>query len=217
VVEHLRTEAARKAPCRARRLFSAAIKILNDAIISIARRLITGWIGRRGLFGYTAANRRPAHLADRAGGPAAVVTSSADQLGETIEQNKPYLRGDGTSVEVALSISPVKAASGAIINIWTARDITEWNRTQHALQQQIEERRLRNFAGLILVTNAMGILVRSVPVPPPSWDTRRRRCSVAARSTSPLPRISACQPEHAPKGRTRTETISRCVHRTDGS
>ena len=52
------------------------------------------------------------------------------------------MRKDGSPVEVSLSVSPIKTPSGAIIGASkTARDITESRRTQHALRQQIEERR----------------------------------------------------------------------------
>ena len=49
---------------------------------------------------------------------------------------------DGRTVDVSLSISPIRSASGEIIGISkTARDITESKRTQQALSQEIEERR----------------------------------------------------------------------------
>ena len=172
VIEHLRTEAARKHHAGRERLFSAAVESSNDAIITQSLDgLITGWNpAAERLFGYTAAEAVGRHIslivpADRLGEVDDIVRRIS--WGETIEQNETVrLRKDGTSVEVALSISPIKAASGAIIGISkTARDITEWNRTQRALQQQIEERRriFETSQDLILVTNAMGILVQVSP------------------------------------------------------
>jgi PAS domain S-box-containing protein len=163
VIEHLRTEAARKHHAGRERLFSAAVESSNDAIITQSLDgLITGWNpAAERLFGYAAAEAVGRHIslivpADRLGEVDDIVRRIS--WGETIEQNETVrLRKDGTSVEVALSISPIKAASGAIIGISkTARDITEWNRTQRALQQQIEERRriFETSQDLILVTNA---------------------------------------------------------------
>ena len=154
------------------RLFSAAVESSNDAIITQSLDgLITGWNpAAERLFGYTAAEAVGRHIAlivpaDRLGEVDDIVRRIS--WGETIEQNETVrLRKDGTSVEVALSISPIKAASGAIIGISkTARDITERNRTQRALQQQIEERRriFETSQDLILVTNARGILVQVSP------------------------------------------------------
>ena len=52
--------------------------------------------------------------------------------GERIEHSETErLRKDGQRIEVSLSISPIKAPSGAIIGISkTARDITEANKTR---------------------------------------------------------------------------------------
>ena len=63
--------------------------------------------------------------------------------GQAIEQHETVrLRKDGTPVEVSVSVSPIKNSSGAIVGASKiARDITERKRTQHALDQQIEERR----------------------------------------------------------------------------
>ena len=87
--------------------------------------------------------------------------------GETIEQYETErLRKDGETVEVSLSISPIKAASGAIVGVSkTARDITASRRTEHALRQQIEERRriFDTSQDLILVIDPRGVLVQVSP------------------------------------------------------
>ena len=87
--------------------------------------------------------------------------------GESIEHNETMrLRKDGSPVEVSLSISPIKAPSGATIGISkVARDITDSNQTRMALRQQTEERR-RIFEAsqdLILVTDDQGVLVQVSP------------------------------------------------------
>ena len=87
--------------------------------------------------------------------------------GETIEQYETQrVRKDGSTVEVSLSLSPIKTPSGAIIGASkTARDITESRRTQHALRQQIEERRriFETSQDLILVIDPRGVMVQVSP------------------------------------------------------
>src|ERR1700730_14656706 len=63
--------------------------------------------------------------------------------GERIEHHETVrTRKDGSPVDVSLSISPIKSASGEIVGASkTVRDITESKRTQRALGQQIEDRR----------------------------------------------------------------------------
>ena len=80
--------------------------------------------------------------------------------GETIENYETErLSKDGSLVEVSLSISPIRSPSGAIIGASkTARDITEAEKTEHALRQQIEERRriFETSQDLILVIGPQG-------------------------------------------------------------
>src|ERR1700692_2574509 len=76
------------------------------------------------------------------------------------------LRKDGRPVEVSLSISPIKTPSGTIIGASkTASDITERKRTEHALSQEIEERRriFESSQDLILVTDSNGMLMQVSP------------------------------------------------------
>src|SRR5450756_1653644 len=73
---------------------------------------------------------------------------------------------NGRPVEVSLSISPIKAPSGAIIGASkTVRDITESRKTEQALRQQIEERRriFETSQDLILVIDPRGVLVQVSP------------------------------------------------------
>ncbi len=172
VREHRRTEAARDHYAARERLFSAAVESSNDAIITKSLDgTITGWNpAAERLFGYTAAEAVGKNIdlivpPDR-------IAEVHDILrrvnwGETIEQYETVrLRRDGRLVEVSLSISPIKTPSGAIIGASkTARDITESRRTQHALRQQIEERRriFETSQDLILVIDPRGVLVQVSP------------------------------------------------------
>ncbi len=73
---------------------------------------------------------------------------------------------DGRKVEVSLSISPIRSASGEIIGISkTAHDVTERKQTRQALDQQIEERRriFDTSNDLILVTDTSGNFIQVSP------------------------------------------------------
>ena len=172
VQEHRRTEAARDHYAARERLFSAAVESSNDAIITKSLDgTITGWNpAAERLFGYTAAEAVGKRIdlivpSDR--------TEEVNDIlrriswGETIEQYETVrVRKDGSTVEVSLSISPIKTPAGAIIGASKiARDITESRRTQHALRQQIEERRriFETSQDLILVSDPKGVLVQVSP------------------------------------------------------
>ena len=73
---------------------------------------------------------------------------------------------DGRTIDVSLSISPIRSASGKIVGISkAARDITENKRTQKALSQEIEERRriFDSSNDLILVTDTAGNFIQVSP------------------------------------------------------
>ena len=172
VTEHRRTEVARDHHAERERLFTAAVESSNDAIITMSLDgTITGW--------NSAAERLYGYRAEEAVGNRITLIIPPDRSselqdtlrrigwGEKIEHNETVRRRkDGSLVEVSLSISPIKAPSGATIGISkVARDITETNRTQLALRQQTEERR-RIFEAsqdLILVINSRGYLVQVSP------------------------------------------------------
>jgi PAS domain S-box-containing protein len=172
VQEHRRTEAARDHHAARERHFSAAVESSNDAIItnSLDGR-ITGWNpAAERLFGHTAAEAVGQHIdfivpPDRAAEVQDILRRVG--WGETIEQYETErVRKDGRSVEVSLSIYPIKSPEGAIIGASkTVRDITESRRTQHALRQQIEERRriFETSQDLILVIDPRGVLVQVSP------------------------------------------------------
>ena len=87
--------------------------------------------------------------------------------GEVIEQYETLrVHREGRSVEVSLSISPIRSVAGEIIGVSkTARDITESKRTQTALNQEIEERRriFETSQDLILVTDTAGNFIQVSP------------------------------------------------------
>ena len=172
VQEHRRTEAARDHHAERERLFSAAVESSNDAIITTSLDgTITGWnSGAERLYGHTAAEAAGKNISllvpiDRM--PEVQDTLRRIGWGERIEHNETVrLRKDGRQIDVSLSISPIKAPSGAIIGIAkVARDITEDNKTQQVLRQQTEELRriFETSQDLIIVIDSKGFLVQVSP------------------------------------------------------
>jgi PAS domain S-box-containing protein len=172
VQEHRRTVAARDHHAERERLFSAAVESSNDAIVMTSLDgTITGW--------NSAAERLYGHTAAEAAGKNISLLVPIDRLpevqdalrrigwGERIEHNETVrLRKDGRRIDVSLSISPIKAPSGAIIGISkVSRDITEDNKTQRVLRQQTEELRriFETSQDLIMVMDSRGVLVQISP------------------------------------------------------
>lgn len=154
------------------RLFSAAVESSNDAIITTSLDgTITGWNSAASrLFGYSAAETTGKSIGllvpeDRS--PEVQDMLRRIGWGESIENNETIrLRKDGTPIEVSLSISAIKAPSGATIGIaGVVRDITESNKTRQVMRQQTEELRriFENAQDLILVTDIMGTPVQISP------------------------------------------------------
>ena len=172
VEKHRRTEAARDHYAARERLFSAAVESSYDAIITKSLEgMITGWNpAAERLFGFTAAEAAGQSIdlivpADR-------IAEAHDMMarigrGERIEHHETIrMRKDGSPVEVSLSISPIRTPSGTIIGASkTVSDITERKRTEHALSQEIEERRriFESSQDLILVTDSKGSLMQVSP------------------------------------------------------
>ena len=170
----MRLQAASERDLRTEResLFSAVVESSNDAIITkLLDGTITGWNGAaERLFGFTAAETLGRSI------NIIVPPDRRDEVRnvlERIKQGEPIehyetsrLRKDGSTVDVSLSISPIRLASGKIVGISkAARDVTESKRTQHALSQEIEERRriFDSSNDLILVTDTAGNFIQVSP------------------------------------------------------
>jgi PAS domain S-box-containing protein len=172
VQEHRRTEAARDHYAARERIFSAAVESSSDSVVTYSLdSIISGWNpAAERLYGYTAAETVGRNIDSLV--PPDRLRETHDILrrtgcGEAVEPFETVRRRkDGSAVEISLGASPIKAPSGAIIGAaTTARDISESRRTQHALRQQIEERRriFETSQDLILVTDPKGVLVQVSP------------------------------------------------------
>ncbi|WJR81856.1 PAS domain S-box protein [Bradyrhizobium sp. NP1] len=154
------------------RLFAAVVESANDAIITkTLDGRITGWNrAAEKLFGYPAAEavgqsidmivppERRAELRD--------ILCRIGQ-GEIIEHYETLrLHKSGREINVSLSISPLRSASGEIIGASkAARDITEVKRTQMALSRELDERQriFETSQDLIVVTDTAGTYVQVSP------------------------------------------------------
>ena len=153
-------------------LFGAVVESSNDAII--AKTLdgtITAWNrAAEKLFGYCAAEAvgKPIEIIvppDRRSELDTILTrvGRGEQIQhfETLRTHK-----DGQTVEVSLSISPIRSAAGSIIGASKiARDISDSKRTQLALNQEIEERQriFETSQDLIFVTDSAGNFIQVSP------------------------------------------------------
>jgi PAS domain S-box-containing protein len=144
----------------------------HDAIVTKSLDgTITGWNrAAELLFGYTAAEAIGKRIdiivpPDRCAEIDDILRRVT--AGEKLEQYETLrLHKDGRIVDVSLSVSPIRSASGEIIGASkTARDISESKWAQHALNQEIEERRriFETSQDLILVTDTRGTFVQVSP------------------------------------------------------
>ena len=172
VGEHRRTEAARERIAEREHLFSAAVESSHDAIITNSLQgKITGWNpAAERLFGFSAAEAVGKEIDIIV--PPELRSGVRDALsrigrGEPVEDHETErLRNDGSTIPVSLSISPIRAPSGAVVGASKiARDISEAKKTRDALSQEIEERRriFETSQDLILVTDSQGVLVQVSP------------------------------------------------------
>ena len=154
------------------RLFSSVVESSNDAIITKALDgTITGWNrAAERLFGYSADEAVGQHIG-------LIVPPHRREESETLiervrhgEETEQFetvrVHKDGRNVDVALSITPLRAAGGDIIGVSKiARDITETKRTETALSRETEERQriFESSLDLILVTDGMGNFIQVSP------------------------------------------------------
>ena len=172
VQEHRRTVAARDHHAERERLFSAAVEFLqrcdhHDVTRWHDHRLELGGGAPVRTYGCGSCGQKYSLLVPIDRLPEVQDTLRRIGWGERIEHNETVrLRKDGLPIDVSLSISPIKAPSGAIIGIAkVARDITEDNKTQQVLRQQTEELRriFETSQDLIIVMNSRGFLVQVSP------------------------------------------------------
>jgi len=172
VQEHRRTIAARDHHAEREQLFSAAVESSNDAIITTSLDgTITGWnSAAERLFGYSAAEATGRNITLLV--PEDRLPELQDGLrrigwGESIEHSETVrLRKGGQRIEVSLSLSPIKSASGATVGFSkVARDITEANKTSQVLRRQTEELRhiFETSQDLIMVMDSRGSMVQISP------------------------------------------------------
>ena len=173
VEEHRRTEVARDHYAARERLFSAAVESSNDAIVTKSLDgIITGWnpAAERTVRLCRQRSGRQKHRPDRAAEPAArrCMTSCAGSAGASASNiTRPCgCAKDGRTVEVSLSISPIKDALGGYHRRLQDRPRHHRKpRTEQALRQQTEERRriFETSQDLILVTDPEGNFVQVSP------------------------------------------------------
>jgi PAS domain S-box-containing protein len=154
------------------RLFSAAVESSNDGIITkTLEGIITGWnSAAENLFGFSAAeaigNSIDIIVPDALRSEVRIILDQvrsgiAIKNYETVRTTK-----DGRTIDVSVSVSPVKSHSGDIIGATKiARDLSETRKAQVALRQQTEERHriFETSQDLILVTDPQGNFVQVSP------------------------------------------------------
>jgi PAS domain S-box-containing protein len=141
IAEHRRTEQALAKQQERERLFSAVVESTDDAIVTkTLDGAITGWNrGAERLFGFTAAEAigRPIGIIvpdDRAAEIADLLQRIGN--GESVQHYETVrISKDRRRIDVALSVSPVRSAAGAVIGASKiARDVTEANKVRAALR-----------------------------------------------------------------------------------
>jgi PAS domain S-box-containing protein len=154
------------------RLYAAAVEYSEDAIVTeTLDGAVTAWNpAAERIFGYPAQEMigqsvelivpedRRAELRD---------ILARIGRGEYIHHfETARIRRDGRRIDVSLSISPVKSASGEIIGAAKiARDISDRRKAQADLVREIEERRqiFETSLDLILVTDRKGLILHASP------------------------------------------------------
>lgn len=140
-----------KAPDDTTAQLAALVESTEDAIIGKDMHgVITSWnAGAERLFGYSAAEAigRPIHFLfppDRRDEEIEIMTKLS--RGERIEHfDTVRVRKDGTPIDVSVTISPVRDASGRVVGAAKiARDITEKKRNEERAQRHYAELRALN-------------------------------------------------------------------------
>ena len=121
---------------------AAIIDSSDDAIIGLnLQGRITSWnASAERIFGYRAAEavgRRASMLLPGMPEGEVMRTLARVQAGEEVSQVVSLpARTDGRSLNVSLTVSPIKSARGRVIGVSTvARDITDYKRAEHELER----------------------------------------------------------------------------------
>jgi PAS domain S-box-containing protein len=148
IAEHRRTEAELERHADRERLFGAAVQSSNDAITTLTLdNIVTGWNPAAvRLFGWSSKEvfGRSIDLivpSDRRGEVRGIFEKI--RRGESvINYETVRLNKDGRGIQVSLTVSPIKLASGSVIGACTiVRDITESIKAKELIEQEIAERR----------------------------------------------------------------------------
>ncbi|KWV48987.1 hypothetical protein AS156_16830 [Bradyrhizobium macuxiense] len=143
--ERRRTEAARDHHAEREHLYASAVESSNDAIITMSLQgTITGWNpAAERLYGYSADEAVGRNISlivppDRRAEMDDIIRRTGRD--ERIEQNETVrLRKDGSTVDVSLSIAPIKALSGAVIGIAKSTyDMTESRKSEESLRESAQ-------------------------------------------------------------------------------
>ena len=126
-------------------LLAAIVESANDSIVSATLDgVITSWnASAERMYGYTAAEiigRSTSLLIPPETAPELIPIFQRVRQGEGIEHFETRLRRkDGSLIEVSLTDSPIRDASGAVVGISAiTRDLTERNRTNARFRQLLE-------------------------------------------------------------------------------
>ncbi len=143
--EHRRTAAALERHADRERLFGAAVQSSVDAIVTkTLNGVITGWNpAAEQLFGYSAAEAVGERIDiivpdDRREESRGILARI--RCGEIVDHHETVRRAkNGTHIEVALSVSPIKSPSGEIIGACKiTRDVTEQKAAEEKFKLAVE-------------------------------------------------------------------------------
>ncbi|MBV9289798.1 MAG: PAS domain S-box protein [Hyphomicrobiales bacterium] len=174
---------------RAAQHYAAIVESSEDAILSKdLHGVILSWNqGAERLFGYDAAEAigQPATLiipADRQNEEPAILDMIRRGEGirqvETVRQRK-----DGSLVDIALTISPIRDAQDQIVGASTiARDITEFKRARERQQLLLREMNHRVKNLFALSSGIVGLSARSAKTVQELADSARERLAALARA-----------------------------------
>ena len=151
---------------------AAIVKSSDDAIIgkTLNEQIVSWNRGAERIYGYTAGEivgRSISLLVPPGLGEELATIMERLKRGETIEHlETTRVRRDGQTIHVALTISPIKDASGQIVGASTiARDITERKQTEAQIRRLVDLQSaiLNNAAYMVISTDGQGVITTFNP------------------------------------------------------